>query len=145
MTFVYAQLRSEEILSRTNVLSLLAERVAGKWLRYLLVVDATLVLCGGILAGIFAGCGLLDSLALDGLLPKAVNYRLPMTGALAVALLFFLVSCIILFATSGFNLTILSGVFSVVFLVVMLLVCPLVTALFAILTNTSSTRCLTSC
>lgn len=122
MLLVYAQVPSAEILSGANVLSLLAERVAGKWLRYILVADALTVLSGGIVAGLFTACGLLETLSQDGLLPALFRYRLPFTGGLLGSVMFFFATCIILLATSAFNLQVMSGVFSVTFLVVMLLV-----------------------
>lgn len=51
MLLVFANLRTAEILSGANVLSLLGEAVASRWLRILIVVDASIVLCGGILTG----------------------------------------------------------------------------------------------
>ncbi|KAJ7591514.1 amino acid permease-domain-containing protein [Mycena floridula] len=121
MLIVYAQLPEQDILSGSNILSLLAERVAGKWLRYLLVVDAGLVLCGGILAGLFTATGLLETLSRGGVIPAVFHKAVPATGGLAAAAALFLVSCVALFATSAGKLATLSGVFSVSFLVVMLL------------------------
>lgn len=63
MLLVYGNLTEKDILGGANVLSLLAERVAGRWLRYVVVIDAMLVLAGGVLTGIFTVCGLLERLA----------------------------------------------------------------------------------
>ena len=63
MLLVYALLPEKDILSGSNVLSLLAERVGGPWLRVIVVIDAMLVLSGGVLTGIFTVCGLLERLA----------------------------------------------------------------------------------
>lgn len=63
MLFVYAILPETEILSGANVLSILAEKVGGRWLRIIILVDAILVLAGGVLTGIFTVCGLLERLA----------------------------------------------------------------------------------
>lgn len=63
MLLVYAILPGNEILSGANVLSIMGERVGGRWLRVMVVVDAMLVLAGGVLTGIFTVCGLLERLA----------------------------------------------------------------------------------
>ncbi|KIM22963.1 hypothetical protein M408DRAFT_269399 [Serendipita vermifera MAFF 305830] len=121
MLLVYANLSSSEILSGSNVLSLLAELTAGRWLRTLLVVDAMLVLCGTIVTGIFTACGLLRTLAQDGILPPVFLREMPLTGQLFVPPVFFLLTCIALYATSAFQLSVISSVFSVTMLTVLLL------------------------
>lgn len=64
MLMVYALLPSDTILSGGNVLSLLAEKVAGKWLRYLVIIDCVLVVGGGcVLAGLIGITGMLQMLA----------------------------------------------------------------------------------
>lgn len=60
---VYAILPSEEILAGANILSVLAQSVAGRWLRVLVVVDCVFVLSGGVIDGICSGCALIDRLA----------------------------------------------------------------------------------
>jgi len=122
MLFVYAHLPGEVILSGANVLSLLAEKVAGRWLRILLVIDASLVLAGGVLTGLFTACGLLQTLAQDGVLPKLLLRTIPVTGGPAFTVIFFILGCFTLYASSTFSLSIISSVFSVSFLVVMFLV-----------------------
>jgi amino acid transporter len=112
MLFSYAHLLSEVILSGANVLPLLAEKVAGKWLRILLVIDASLVLAGGVLAGLFTACGF-QTLAQDGVLPKLLLRTMPTTGGPVFAVLFFISGCITLYASSTFSLSIISPVFSV--------------------------------
>ena len=122
MLFVCVHLPIEDILSGANVLSLLAEKVAGKWLRVLVVVDASLVLAGGVLTGLFTACGLLQTLAQDGVLPKFLLRTMPVTGGPVFTVIFFILGCIILYASSTFSLSIISSVFSVSFLMVMFLV-----------------------
>jgi amino acid transporter len=122
MLLVCANLPLSEIRHGANILSLLAELVAGRWLRILLVVDAMLVLCGTIVTGIFTACSLLKTLAQDGVLPQYFLLEMPFTGQLFVPPAFFLFSCILLYVTSAFQLSILSSVFSVTVLTVLLLV-----------------------
>jgi amino acid transporter len=122
MLLVYVHLPSSEIPHGTNILSLLADHVAGRWLRTLLVVDALLVLCGGVLTGLFTACGLLHTLAHDGVLPEFFLRKLPLTGGPIAASAFFFVACVILYATAAFQLSVISQVFSVAMLGVMILV-----------------------
>ncbi len=60
---VYAIIPSQTILSGANVLSVLAEYAAGRWLRVWVVVDAVGVLLGGVLTGVVSAGGLIDRLA----------------------------------------------------------------------------------
>lgn len=122
MLLVYVHLPAQDILSGANVLSLLSEAVAGKWLRILIVVDACIVLSGGILAGLFTGSGLLEQLAHDGVLPEMFLKRLSANGGPVFTVLFFFLASLVMYASSAFKLTTISSVFSVTFLAVMLLV-----------------------
>ena len=63
MLFVYALLPNEVVRNGTNILSILADKVLGRWFRIILVVDGMLVLGGGVLTGLFTTCGLIDRLA----------------------------------------------------------------------------------
>ena len=88
----------------------------------LLVVDAMLVLGGGVLTGLLDACGILQTLARDGVLPKLFLRTMPVTGGPGFAVIFFTLGCTTIYATSAFNLSIISSVFSVAFLTVMFLV-----------------------
>ncbi|THH31703.1 hypothetical protein EUX98_g2455 [Antrodiella citrinella] len=120
MLFLLALVPFETILQGNNVLSVLAEVAAGKWMRIWLVVDAVVVLCGGVLTGVLGVCELAERLARDRLLPQAFLRRLG-TGAPIVSIMSFLVFNIIIYASSGFNLVIISKMFSFVWLIVMTL------------------------
>lgn len=64
MLCVYAILPSDTILNGGNVLSHLADAVAGRWLRIIVVVDCVLVLGGGgVLAGLVSMCSMIQKLA----------------------------------------------------------------------------------
>ncbi|KAG8924000.1 hypothetical protein FRC00_005620 [Tulasnella sp. 408] len=118
---VYALLPTSDILSGGNILSLLAERVAGKWLRILVVVDCMLVIGGGgVLLGMVAMSSMLQRLAKDRVIPSAFFRTLP-TGGAHWSILFFLFVAVILYASSGFNLATISAVFAVTFPFVLLL------------------------
>ena len=133
MLLVYAHFSSSEIILGSNILSQLAEMVAGRWLRILLVVDAMLVLCGGVVTGIFTAGGILKTLALDGVLPTFFLREMRLTRQLFVPPTFFFLACVALYATAAFQLSILSPVYSVAVLVVLLLV-----------SETTNTLCLCS-
>ncbi|PWZ03009.1 hypothetical protein BCV70DRAFT_197245 [Testicularia cyperi] len=122
MLLVLAVVPIEQVLSGANVLSLLGE-VAGRghWLKLFVVIDACLVLCGGIITGVVAFCGLIDSLCQDRVVPAFFQQALPRTGATYLSIALFLGLTLVMSATSGFNLTTLSSVFSVSFLCVMTL------------------------
>ncbi|SOV03108.1 uncharacterized protein UDID_20054 [Ustilago sp. UG-2017a] len=122
MLLVIALVPMDGILGGSNVLALLGQ-VAGRgvWLKLFVVVDASLVLGGGIITGIVAFCGLVDALCDDRVVPKVLQRRLAKTGATYPSIALFLALTLIMSATCGFNLTTLSSVFSVSFLCVMTL------------------------
>lgn len=122
MLLVLALIPMDAILSGANVLALLGQ-VAGRgaWLKVFVVIDACLVLCGGIITGIVAFCGLIDALCDDRVVPRVLQRRLPRTGATYPSIALFLALTLVMSATCGFNLTTLSSVFSVSFLCVMTL------------------------
>ncbi|CAL1697827.1 unnamed protein product [Somion occarium] len=112
MLFLLALVPLETILSGANVLSALASVAAGKWLRIWVVVDAVVVLCGGVLT---------DRLARDRLLPRFFLRRLTWTHAPFVSIVFFALFCCVLYAASGASLSIVSKMFSLIWLAVMTL------------------------
>ncbi|GJJ13232.1 hypothetical protein Clacol_007483 [Clathrus columnatus] len=120
MLCVYVVLPTEVILQGTNILSILASSVAGEWLRILVVIDAVLVLSGGIIDGICSANALLDRLAKDNVFPKWLLRTLPLTGAQYIAVTICLALDILLYACSAFNLVTLSAVFTITFLVTLM-------------------------
>jgi hypothetical protein len=141
LLLVYAILPAEAILGGANILSILAENVAGRWLRILVVVDCVFVLAGGVIDGICSGCALFERLARfviailasnfnpvltnshrDRVFPRILLKNVPFTGAPYISILACLALDIILYASSGFNLATISAVFTVTFLFVLLLV-----------------------
>lgn len=121
MLLVYALLPSDQILHGTNILSVLSGEVGGHWLRTLLVVDAMLVLCGGMATGIFTACNLMTTLTHDGVLPKFALRPMPLTGQPFLTPIFFLLACIVMYATAAFRLATMSSIFSVTVLTVLLM------------------------
>ncbi|PPQ71248.1 hypothetical protein CVT26_010990 [Gymnopilus dilepis] len=121
MLLALALVPLDTILGGANVLSVLAAVSAGRWLRVWIVVDAVIVLCGGVLTGILAASELLSQLALDRVLPPLFLLPLPLTHAPYVAVLSFSTFSALLYASAGARLAVLSEMFSLVWLAVMLL------------------------
>ncbi|KAL4061674.1 amino acid permease-domain-containing protein [Scleroderma citrinum] len=107
--------------ARGNVLSILAEKVAGRWLRIWIAIDAVIVLCAGILTAILSACELLCELSRDRILLRTFGTRLPLTGAPYISALSFVGFSIAIYISTGADLTIISEMFSVVWLAVMAL------------------------
>jgi len=63
LLLVYTILPQETILNGTNILSILADTVSGKWLRIIVVVDCVMVMAGSVIGGICSTCSLLERLA----------------------------------------------------------------------------------
>ncbi|KAJ7613541.1 AAAP amino acid permease [Roridomyces roridus] len=108
------------LLDGANVLSVLAQ-CAGEWLRRLVVADAIIVLCGGVLIGILGVCELLKKLAHDRVVPEIFLHPMPVTGAPYVCVLFFMLCNVVMYGSSGGSLTVVSNMFSLVWLTVMVL------------------------
>ncbi|KXN88407.1 hypothetical protein AN958_07313 [Leucoagaricus sp. SymC.cos] len=119
MLLVLAIVPLDVVLAGANVLSSLSLRVAGRWLRIWLVVDAVIVLCGGVLTGILAACELFGQLAADRAIPAVFFKLLPLTGAPFVSIFVFTIFCGLLYASSGGSLVVVSQMFSLVWLTVM--------------------------
>ncbi|KAL5478554.1 hypothetical protein ACEPAI_2738 [Sanghuangporus weigelae] len=121
MLVVLANIPLDVVENAPNVLSVLAERVGGRWMRIWVVVDASIVLSAGVLTGILSACALLEKLARDRVVPTKVLYQLPKTNAQAIAIASFTVLCGILYVSASANLTIISKMFAMTWLSVMTL------------------------
>ncbi|KAG2058114.1 hypothetical protein BDR06DRAFT_1018740 [Suillus hirtellus] len=121
MLLVMALLPLDVIESGNNILSLLAQKVAGRWLRIMVVVDAVVVLCAGVLTGILSACELLVKLSCDLILPRVFLSTVPATGAPYVAVISFIAFSALIYASTGANLTVISQMFAMVWLAVMAL------------------------
>ncbi|RDB17279.1 hypothetical protein Hypma_001728 [Hypsizygus marmoreus] len=119
MILVLAVVPLNVILQGANVLSVLAQLAAGRWLRTLIVIDAIIVLCGGVLTGIMSACELLEQMALHRVLPKLFLNALPHTQAPYLSVLSFIGFCGILYASASADLNVISQMFSLVWLTVM--------------------------
>lgn len=119
VTLVLATVPLETVLRGANVLSVLAEMAAGRWLRTWIVVDAAVVLCGGVLTGILSACELFTQLAHDRIVPQAFLRILPLSGAPYVSVFAFTAINAVLYTSAGASLAIVSKMFSLMWLTVM--------------------------
>jgi amino acid transporter len=111
-------------------------QAAGQWLRIWIVVDAIIVLCGGVLTGgycprcswdpmscvshwdrtgILSACELLHQLSLDRVIPRVFLKTLPRTGAPYVSVLTFIVFSGVLYASARVSLAVVSKMYVVAF------------------------------
>ena len=86
-----------------------------------MVIDAAVVLCGGVLTGILSSCELLGQLALHRIIPSMFLTLLPRTRSPYVSILSFGTFGAALYATASSNLVVISEMFSLVWLLVMAL------------------------
>lgn len=116
-------------LNASNVLAVLAQACtsahldgssSSSWLKIIVVVDAVLVLTGGILTGTQACIGLCQCLAHDGILSSFFLSRMIKTQAFYASIALFLALCLVFCAVFDFDMATMSSVFSLTFLFVML-------------------------
>lgn len=87
----------------------------------MVVVDAVVVLCAGVLTGILSACELLVKLSCDLILPRVFLATVPATGAPYVAVISFIAFSALIYASTGANLIVISQMFAMVWLAVMAL------------------------
>lgn len=121
MLLVLALLPLDVVESGSNILSLLAQKVAGRWLRIMVVIDAVVVLCAGVLTGILSACELLVKLSYDRVLPRAFLATIPATGAPYVTVISFISFSALIYVSTGASLIVISQMFTMVWLAVMAL------------------------
>lgn len=104
--------------NQESLLAYLGNTTGGSWLKFLVSVDAVLVLCGAVLTSFVGVSGLLERITLDRILPnfflkktrRGTNYRIILT--------FFFLCITVLIVTKG-DLRALAGVYTFSFLAVM--------------------------
>ncbi len=102
------------------LLSYMGDKTGGSWLKWLISIDAVLVLSGAVLTSFVGVSGLMQRMALDRILPQYFLKTNSRGSAYRVIIAFFFLCISILFVTQG-DVTILAGVYSISFLSVMLL------------------------
>ncbi|GAA5998495.1 APC family permease [Rhodotorula paludigena] len=117
----FAVLPLDEILGVPSVLSAVGRTSAGRWLEVWVTVDAVLILSATVLAGLISAIALLHRMSLDGTLPRLLLKPLPHTGVPALVVILFTALCLVIYATSGAHLGVISSMFAIVFLSIMAL------------------------
>lgn len=95
-----------------------AQIIGGEIFKYILVIDAFLVLCGAVLTSFVGITGLVKRMALDECLPQFLIKENSKGSSPVIILSFFSLSVSILLITQG-NLSSLGGVYAIAFLSVM--------------------------
>jgi len=106
--------------NQTALLAYLGEVTGGKWLGYLISIDAVLVLCGAVLTSFVGVSGLVNRMTLDRILPNYFLKQNKKGSYFRIAIAFFILCISILFVTKG-DITSLAGVYTFSFLSVMAL------------------------
>jgi amino acid transporter len=98
----------------------MGEHVGGKWIAYLIAIDAFLVLSGAVLTSFVGVTGLLERMTLDRILPPFFLKKNKRGSSYRIVILFLLLSISVLLITNG-NVKLLAGVYTISFLSVMAL------------------------
>lgn len=98
----------------------MGEHVGGKWIAYLIAIDAFLVLSGAVLTSFVGVTGLLERMTLDRILPPFFLKKNKRGSSYRIVTLFLLLSVSVLLITNG-NVKLLAGVYTISFLSVMAL------------------------
>lgn len=116
---------SEE--AKNSLLALMAvemrEFLGGLWLQKVIIIDASVVLCGAVLTGYVGVAGLLKRMVDDDIFPRAMVATLPITGANYPIILSFAACCVTLILVTQGSMESIGGVYTVAFLSVMFLFC----------------------
>ncbi|KAM0791716.1 hypothetical protein ACM66B_003985 [Microbotryomycetes sp. NB124-2] len=119
MLVTFGVLPMSQILGNQSVVRTVADVSAGKWLRIWTSIDSVIILGSTVLTGLISSNSLVVKLAGDSVLPSLFAKRLAKTGAPFVALTFFGVASIVIYASTGCDLAIMSSIFAIVFLSIM--------------------------
>ena len=98
----------------------MGEAVGGKWIAYLIAIDAFLVLSGAVLTSFVGVSGLLERMTLDRIMPPYFLKKNKKGSSYRIIIMFFLLSVSVLLITKG-NVKLLAGVYTISFLSVMAL------------------------
>jgi amino acid transporter len=105
---------------QNTLLIQMGEEVGGKWLAYIIAIDAFLVLSGAVLTSFVGVSGLLERMTLDRIMPPYFLKRNKRGSSYRIIIMFFLLCVSVLLITQG-NVKLLAGVYTISFLSVMAL------------------------
>ena len=122
IAFLALGLLPQEVIHNNQeaMLSFLGETSGGKWLGWLVGIDASLVLSGAVLTSYVGVGGLMERMALDRILPSFLLKRNKKKSPYMIFILFFALCTSILLVTMG-DLKAMAGVYTIAFLSVMVL------------------------
>lgn len=107
------QSHPESVLAETALI------VGGYWLNTLIVVDACVVLIGGVLTAFVGVSGIVERMVHDRYLPHFLSHKMQCTNVSDRIIVGFAILCILLYLMVAGNQTILGGMFAISFLTVM--------------------------
>jgi len=98
----------------------MGNHVGGKWVAYLIAIDAFLVLSGAVLTSFVGVTGLLERMTLDRIMPKFFLKKNKKGSSYRIIIMFLILAISVLLITKG-NVALLAGVYTISFLSVMAL------------------------
>lgn len=105
---------------QNTLLIQMGEHVGGKWIAYLIAIDAFLVLSGAVLTSFVGVTGLLERMTLDRILPPFFLKKNNRGSSYRIVIMFLMLCVSVLLITNG-NVKLLAGVYTISFLSVMAL------------------------
>lgn len=103
-----------------GLLAGMADLTAGTWLRWIVSIDAVLVLSGAVLTSFVGVTGLMERMTLDRILPNNLLKKNKNDVSYKLIIVFLILSISVLIITKG-KVTLLAGVYTISFLSVMTL------------------------
>jgi len=116
--FALPMLQSDEY--QNTLLIEMGNHVGGKWVAFLIAIDAFLVLSGAVLTSFVGVTGLLERMTLDRIMPNFFLKKNKKGSSYRIILMFLLLAISVLLITKG-NVALLAGVYTISFLSVMAL------------------------
>ncbi len=102
---------------KESLLSYMGTQTAGKWLSWIISIDAVLVLSGAVLTSFIGLCGLMKRVALDRILPQFFLKENKRGSSHRILLTFFVLCASVLVVAKG-EIEPLAGVYTISFLLV---------------------------
>ncbi|MGB0885308.1 MAG: APC family permease [Chitinophagales bacterium] len=120
--FALAMFSQAEVTSQyqEGLLAAMANLTSGSWLKWIISIDAVLVLSGAVLTSFVGVTGLMERMTLDRILPNSLLKRNKKGISYRLILVFLLLSISVLIITKG-DVVLLAGVYTISFLAVMTL------------------------
>ncbi len=116
--FALPMLQSDQY--QNTLLIEMGNHVGGKWVAFLIAIDAFLVLSGAVLTSFVGVTGLLERMTLDRIMPQFFLKKNKKGSSYRIILTFLLLAVSVLLITKG-NVKLLAGVYTISFLSVMAL------------------------